>query len=56
IKNNWRTRQITSVSKLCTCWAIEAKVIKLAFSLSMTTNSYQELQKLLERECEILLE
>ncbi|CAG8797340.1 1789_t:CDS:1, partial [Cetraspora pellucida] len=44
------------VSKLCTCWAIEAKVLKLAFSLSMTTNSYQELQELLEKECKILLE
>ncbi|CAG8774458.1 5405_t:CDS:2 [Gigaspora margarita] len=45
-----------SVSKLCTCWAVEAKVLKLAFSLSITENSYQKLQKLLENEYEMLLE
>ncbi|CAG8723390.1 15422_t:CDS:2 [Cetraspora pellucida] len=56
IKNNWRVRQISSVSKLCTCWAIEAKVLKLAFSLSITTNSYQELQELLKKKYKILLE
>ncbi|CAG8830521.1 8008_t:CDS:2, partial [Cetraspora pellucida] len=42
--------------KACTLLeAIEAKVLKLAFLLSMTTNSYQELQELLEKKYKILL-
>ncbi|KAF0551527.1 hypothetical protein F8M41_023288 [Gigaspora margarita] len=45
-----------AVSRLCTCWTIEAKVLKLAFSLSMTKNSYQKLQELFESECKMLLQ
>ncbi|CAG8729381.1 5243_t:CDS:2, partial [Dentiscutata erythropus] len=56
ILNNWNIKQNLAVSRLCTCWAIEAKVLKLAFSLSMTKNRYQELQELLESECETLLQ
>ncbi|CAG8593434.1 118_t:CDS:2 [Dentiscutata erythropus] len=47
---------IDTVSRLCTCWAIEAKVLKLVFSLFMTKNRYQELQELLESERETLLQ
>ncbi|CAG8575023.1 440_t:CDS:2, partial [Gigaspora rosea] len=36
-------------------WLVEAKVLKLAFLLSMTESSYRELQELLENEREILL-
>ena len=36
-------------------WAIEAKALKLAFSITMTENIYQELQEILKKECEILI-
>ncbi|CAB4488169.1 unnamed protein product [Rhizophagus irregularis] len=49
-------KQNSAVLKLCTCWAIEAKVLKLAFSNTMTESVYQELQELLKREYEILIQ
>ena len=52
--NNWLTtsgiRQNSAVSKLCMCWAIEAKALKLAYSITMTESIYQELQEYLKRE------
>ncbi|CAG8811265.1 16988_t:CDS:2, partial [Dentiscutata erythropus] len=45
-----------TISKLCTCWAIEAKVLKLAFSHKMTENHYKELQETLEYENKILIQ
>jgi len=58
--NSWHTnsgiRQNSAVLKLCTCWAIEAKALKLAFSITMTESIYQELQESLKKECEILIQ
>ncbi|CAB5153520.1 unnamed protein product [Rhizophagus irregularis] len=60
VLNNWNMeqniKQNSAVLKLCTCWAIEAKVLKLAFSNTMTESVYQELQELLKREYEILIQ
>ncbi|CAB4414376.1 unnamed protein product [Rhizophagus irregularis] len=60
VLNNWNMeqniKQNSAVLKLCTCWAIEAKVLKLAFSNNMTESVYQELQELLKREYEILIQ
>ena len=60
ILNNWlensEIRQNLAVSKLSTCWAIEAKVLKLAFSITMTDNIYQELQEKLKKERDILIQ
>jgi hypothetical protein len=44
------------VSKLVTCWAIEAKTLKLAFLTIMTESIYQELQNSLKEEREILIQ
>jgi hypothetical protein len=41
---------------LCTCWAIEAKALKLAFSITMTENIQQELQETLKKEREMLIQ
>ncbi|CAB4392751.1 unnamed protein product [Rhizophagus irregularis] len=59
--NNWREdlklRQNSMVvSKLVTCWAIEAKALKLAFLTIMTKSIYQELQNSLKEEREILIQ
>ncbi|CAG8640164.1 22984_t:CDS:2 [Cetraspora pellucida] len=54
--NNWHTRQSSAASKLCVCWTIEAKVLKLAFSLTMTESHYKELQETLENEREMLIQ
>jgi hypothetical protein len=58
--NNWhencRIRQNLAGSRLCTCWAIEAKALRLAFSTTMTENIYQELQETLKKEREILIQ
>ncbi|CAB4428340.1 unnamed protein product [Rhizophagus irregularis] len=59
--NNWREnlkiRQNSMVvSKLVTCWAIEAKTLKLAFLTIMTESIYQELQNSLKEEREILIQ
>jgi hypothetical protein len=57
--NNWKNlgiKQNSAISKLCICWAIEAKVLKLAFSITMTESIYQELQETLKRECEVLIQ
>src|SRR2546421_985962 len=48
-------RQNSAASKLCNCWAIEAKALKLAFSITMTEHIYQELQEILKKKCEILI-
>jgi hypothetical protein len=56
--NKWQEnlgiRRNLIVSNLQTCWTIEAKVLKLAFSVTMTENNYQELQEMLKKEQEIL--
>ncbi|CAG8705218.1 2315_t:CDS:2 [Rhizophagus irregularis] len=58
--NNWHKnsgiRRNLVASKLCACWAIEAKALKLAFSTTMTENTYQELQETLKKEREILIQ
>ena len=58
--NNWSTnlgiRQNSVILKLCTCWAIEAKALKLAFSNAMSENLYQELKNLLNRERDALIQ
>jgi hypothetical protein len=58
--NNWREifklRQNLIISKLLKCWAIEAKTLKLAFSITMTERIYQELEELLKKEREILIQ
>ena len=58
--NNWREnfklRQDSIILKLLTCWAIEAKTLKLAFSITMTENIYQELDESLKKEREMLLQ
>ncbi|KAF0540772.1 hypothetical protein F8M41_006247 [Gigaspora margarita] len=53
--SNWHTNQNSALSKLCACWAVEANVLKLAFSLTMTENRYKELYKALKSEHEILI-
>ena len=57
--NNWlenfKIRQ-NFVMKLYTCWAIEAKTLKLIFLIIMTENIYQELQKSLKEEHELLIQ
>ena len=56
--HDWREnsgiRQNSAMSILCTCWAIEAKALKLAFSITMTESIYQELQESLKKECKML--
>src|SRR4051794_23823396 len=58
--NNWHEksgiRQNSAILKLCTCWAIEAKALKLAFSIVMTETIYQELQESLKSEHDILIQ
>ncbi|CAI2199094.1 3503_t:CDS:2, partial [Funneliformis geosporum] len=58
--NNWLItfgiRQNSAISKLCMCWAIEAKVLKLVFSITMTENIYQKLQEYLKREHDMLIQ
>ncbi|GBC32802.2 hypothetical protein GLOIN_2v1880882 [Rhizophagus irregularis DAOM 181602=DAOM 197198] len=58
--NNWHEklgiRQNSAVLKLCSCWAIEAKLLKLAFSVTITNNIQQEFQRLLKEEHEILIQ
>ena len=49
-------RQNSAALRLCTCWTIEAKVLKLTFSAIMTESIYQELQESLKREHEILIQ
>ena len=49
-------RQNSAASKLCNCWAIEAKALKLAFSITMTKHTYQELQETLKKERDILIQ
>lgn len=57
--NKWQEnlgiRRNLVVSNLQTCWTIEAKVLKLAFSVTMTENNYQKLQEMLKKEREILI-
>jgi hypothetical protein len=58
--NDWckklKIRKISVVSKLLSCWAIEAKALKLAFSIIMTESIYQKLQDSLKEEREILIQ
>ncbi|CAG8851913.1 16317_t:CDS:2, partial [Gigaspora margarita] len=54
--SNWHTNQNSALSKLCACWAVEANVLKLAFSLTMTENHYKELHEALKSEHEILIQ
>jgi hypothetical protein len=60
ILDNWHEnsgiRKNLAVTKLCTCWATEAKALKLVFSIVMTEDIYQELQETLEKEREMLLQ
>ncbi|CAG8740753.1 24936_t:CDS:2, partial [Dentiscutata erythropus] len=44
------------ITQLCSLWAIEAKSIKLIFMAPMTDITYQELQKLLMKERNILIQ
>ena len=53
---NSRIRRNSATSKLCNCWAIEAKALKLAFSITMTEHTYQELQETLKKERDILIQ
>ena len=53
---NLRIRQSSAILKLCTCWVIEAKALKLAFSITMTESIYQELQESLKRERDMLIQ
>ena len=59
ILNKWQENSgITRnsvVSNLLTCWTIEAKVLKLVFSITMTENDYQELKQMLKKERDILI-
>ncbi|CAI2192094.1 9709_t:CDS:2, partial [Funneliformis geosporum] len=58
--NNWlttsRIRQNSAVSKLCMCWIIEAKALKLVFSITITENIYQKLQEYPKREHDMLIQ
>jgi len=54
-RENSRIRQNSAASKLCTCWTIKAKALKLIFSMTMTESIYQELQESLKKEREILI-
>src|ERR1043165_1147810 len=58
--NNWSVnlgiKQNSVISKLCICWAIEAKALKLAFSNTMSENIYQEFQESLNRERDVLIQ
>ena len=58
--NDWREklkiRKNSVVSKLLSCWAIEAKALKLVFSITMTESIYQELQDSLKEESEMLIQ
>ncbi|CAI2199035.1 17959_t:CDS:2, partial [Funneliformis geosporum] len=58
--NNWLItsgiRQNSAVSKLCMCWAIEVKALKLIFSITITENIYQKLQEYLKREHDMLIQ
>jgi hypothetical protein len=60
VLNNWSTnlgiRQNSVSLKLCTCWAVEAKALKLAFLNTMSENIYQELQKSFNRERDVLIQ
>ena len=53
---NHRMTQTAVISRLCIVWSIEANVLKIAFSTTMTENIYRELNKSLEREREILIQ
>jgi hypothetical protein len=52
---NYSIGQNLAASQLCKCWAIEAKALKLAFSITMTEDIHQELQKTLKEERDILI-
>ena len=47
--------QTTAISQLYIVWSIEAKVLKIAFSATMTERTYHELQESLMKEREMLI-
>ncbi|CAI2192760.1 72_t:CDS:2, partial [Funneliformis geosporum] len=59
VLNKWHTKhgiiQTTAISQLCIVWSVEVKVLKIAFSVTMTKRTYHKLQESLMKECEMLI-
>ncbi|CAG8542946.1 6782_t:CDS:2 [Cetraspora pellucida] len=53
-QENFGKRQV--VTKLCSLWATEAKALKLAFTMPMTSIICQELQESLNKEHDLLVQ
>ncbi|CAG8777489.1 1922_t:CDS:1, partial [Cetraspora pellucida] len=59
LNSNHIKKEISSTKQtkqLCILWAVKAKVLKLAFSTTMTESTYKELQDSLRKEHEMLIQ